>query len=181
VSEYVVLVDDNNHVLGKTPKSMVHTANTPLHRGFSLFLFNTQGELLLQQRSSNKVTWPLIWSNSCCGHPALEESNVDAARRRARDELGLNLTEVEVVELVPYRYRFELQGIVENEICPILVARSDQMPVSNPDEVEAVRWMRWQDYLHEINHNPAGYSPWSVEEAQLLANSPEFQLWFDAN
>lgn len=179
MSEHVVLVDENNHVLGTTPKSTVHTIDTPLHRGFSLFLFNAQNQLLLQQRSSKKITWPLIWSNSCCGHPALEETNVEAAIRRARDELGLVLSEV--IELLPYRYRFELQGIVENEICPILVARTDQTPAPNPEEVEAVQWVRWQDYLDEINHNPEGYSPWSVEEARLLARSPEFQQWFAAN
>jgi len=67
--EKVVLVDEENNVLGTTDKSTVHTANTPLHRGFSAFIFNSKQEILLQQRSKYKKTWPLVWSNSCCGHP----------------------------------------------------------------------------------------------------------------
>ena len=94
--EHVVLVDENNVVLGTTPKATVHTDNTPLHRGFSVFLFNDKNELLLQQRSHLKKTWPLAWSNSCCGHPALNESNEDAVKRRVQFELGIVLDTVEV-------------------------------------------------------------------------------------
>jgi isopentenyl-diphosphate delta-isomerase len=69
IPELVVLVDENNTVLGTMPKSEVHGAETPLHRAFSIFLFNAEKKLLLQQRSHVKKTWPLAWSNSCCGHP----------------------------------------------------------------------------------------------------------------
>ncbi len=100
-TEEVVLVDENNTVLGMAPKSSVHGETTPLHRGFSLFLFDRAGRLLLQQRSHSKITWPLVWSNSVCGHPALDESNVDAARRRLAYELGMNATHIE--EVLPYR------------------------------------------------------------------------------
>src|SRR5258708_6704908 len=89
MEEYVVLVDDHNNVLSTAPKLPTHNHNTPLHRGFSVFLFNTKGQLLLQQRSHTKKTWPLVWSNSICGHPLLDETPIDAAKRRLQFELGI--------------------------------------------------------------------------------------------
>ncbi len=166
VIEHVVLVDENNCVLGTVPKAEVHTQETPLHRGFSAFLFNEKNEFLLQQRSHKKKTWPLAWSNSCCGHPALNESNTDAVKRRVTFELG---GEVEYVEEVStYRYRFSKEGVVENEICPILLGRIRSNFTSNPDEVEAITWITWNDFLVEIERNPDKYSPWCREEALIL-------------
>src|SRR5205809_7118363 len=102
-TELVVLVDEQNKVLGSMAKASVHGAKTPLHRGFSSFVFRSSDQrLLLQQRSSKKRTWPLIWSNSCCGHPGPGESNVGAAMRRLKYELGLVPTFVE--EVASYRY-----------------------------------------------------------------------------
>lgn len=174
--EGVVLVDDDNNVLGTAPKSSVHGATTPLHRGFSLFLFNKKGELLLQQRSHTKKTWPLVWSNSACGHPAVNESNVDAAKRRLGYELGMSAMRLE--EIAPYRYTFVRDGVMENEICPILVGFVDEEPVPNKDEVEAVRWVAWREFLKEIEARPGTYSEWCEEEARILAANPRFQEMF---
>ncbi len=150
--ELVVLVDEQNNVLGTMPKAEVHSAQTPLHRAFSSFIFNNRGELLLQQRSQAKKTWPLVWSNSCCGHPGLDESNIDAAKRRLQAELGLSVEDL--VEVEPYRYCFTRYGVMENEICPIIVGKTDTQPVINPDEVEAVRWMPWKEFIDEIRAHP---------------------------
>jgi len=166
-TEEVVLVDEDNHVLGTMPKSDVHSAKTPLHRGFSLFLFDKRGQLLLQQRSGKKKTWPLVWSNSACGHPGLNESNVDAARRRLAHELGMQASLIE--EVAPYRYSFVRDGVMENEICPILVGFTDEEPKINREEVEATRWVKWEDFLEEIKKKPGTYSEWCEEEAGLLA------------
>lgn len=169
--EHVVLVDENNRVLGTMPKDAVHGAMTPLHRAFSVFVFRTgDRKFLLQQRSGRKRTWPLVWSNSCCGHPMLGESNVEAARRRLQTELGLRPTLLE--EVAPYRYCFTRNGVMENEICPILVGLVDAEPVINPDEVEQVRWMDWPAFLDEIEHNTAGFSEWCVEETRILQRTP---------
>ena len=172
LSELVVLVDEQNNVLGTMPKSEVHRAQTPLHRAFSLFLFNRKGELLLQQRSHLKKTWPLVWSNSCCGHPGLDEPTVDAARRRLADELGTRAAFIE--EVSPYRYKFVRYGVMENEICPILVGFTDELPTPNPEEVEAVRWTPWQVFLADITAHPGQYSEWCEEEAHILAKHPRF-------
>ena len=118
--ELVVLVDKQNNQIGTADKDTVHTKTTPLHRAFSLFLFNSKNELLLTKRSSAKKTFPGVWTNTVCGHPAPEESTTDAAKRRLKDELGI--TGVDIAEVSMFQYRASDQnGIVENEICPITV------------------------------------------------------------
>lgn len=177
LEEYVVLIDKQNRVLGTAPKLEVHNNNTPLHRGFSLFLFNKKGDILLQQRSKNKKTWPLIWSNSCCGHPMLNESNIDAAKRRLNFELGIS--DASILEIISdFRYKVELDGIVENENCPILAGFSDQEPLINKDDVESVKWIRWKDFVKETKSNPSKYSPWCVLEVEQLKNNKKFLVLY---
>ncbi|MGH3116973.1 MAG: isopentenyl-diphosphate Delta-isomerase [Gaiellales bacterium] len=172
VQELVVLVDEQDGMLGTMPKSEVHGATTPLHRAFSCFVFRqSDKQLLLQQRSGKKKTWPLMWSNSCCGHPGPGESNLAAARRRLAYELGLHPMVLE--EVAAYRYCFTKDGVMENEICPILVAIVDREPVMNLEEVEAVRWVKWRAFLQEIERDPARYSEWCVEEARILEGTPQ--------
>lgn len=170
----MVLVDEENNVLGTMPKAEVHGPDTPLHRAFSSFIFRqSDKKLLLQQRSGKKKTWPLMWSNSCCGHPGLDEANVDAARRRLKDELGLEPLWLE--EVSPYRYRFEREGVVENEICPIVVGMTDKEPEINPDEVEAIRWVDWHEFVQEVKDHPENYSEWCVEETLILEKHARFE------
>ena len=172
--ETVVLVDDQNRVLGTMPKSEVHGPRTPLHRAFSCFVFRQRdSHLLLQQRSGRKPTWPLAWSNSCCGHPGPDESTLHAARRRLRYELGLNPVRLE--EVAPYRYCYSRDGVMENEICPILVGIVDEEPVINPVEVEAVRWVDWGSFLEEIDSCPARFSEWCIEEARIVEETRQFK------
>src|SRR3989344_5242472 len=162
MNELVVLVDEQNTPIGTAPKDSVHTKDTPLHRGFSLFLFSSKKKLLLTKRSARKKTFPGVWTNTVCGHPGPGESAIDAAKRRLYQELGIDVTDIK--EVSPYRYRFaDKNGIVENEICPILIAYSDAMPKPNKEEIEGWRWMRWEEFLEEIEKNPEMYSPWSGE------------------
>tara|TARA_Y100001970_G_C14089770_1_gene779362 strand:- start:116 stop:697 length:582 start_codon:yes stop_codon:yes gene_type:complete len=175
--EHVVLVDDYNNVLGVTQKASVHTLHTPLHRGFSCFLFNKKGELLLQQRSHKKKTWPLVWSNTCCGHPALGESGEDAVRRRLSFELGIVGVDP-VVVLPEYRYKAERFGVVEHELCPVFVGFFHGEPTINSNEVEAVRWVLWSDFLQEMKERPGWYSEWCEEEVLLLSQSSMFRDLF---
>ncbi len=177
MQELVVLVDEDNNVLGTMPKSEVHQKQTPLHRAFSSFIFRvSDGKFLLQQRSSKKKTWPMMWSNSCCGHPAPDESNVSAGYRRLSAELGLKPIALE--EVAPYRYCFSHLDVMENEVCPILVGFVDTEPVINPDEVEAVRWVDWQEFINEVKQFPKRYSEWCVEETLILENNDRLKaLW----
>lgn len=165
--ELVVLVDEQNNETGTAPKDTVHTKNTPLHRAFSLFLFNNKKELLITRRADTKKTFPGVWTNSVCGHLGPGETTIDAAKRRLADELGI--TGVEVKEVSPYRYRFaDKNGIVENEICPIFVATFDDDPKPNINEVDDWKWMNWEKFLADIKVHPDMYSPWSREEAVIL-------------
>lgn len=167
-SEQVVLVDDSDTPIGIAPKATVHAATTPLHRAFSVFLFNERGEVLLQQRALTKKTWPGVWSNSCCGHPAPGEAYGDAARRRLREELGI--VEATLFPGLPeFRYQAELDGIQEREICPVFLAYTTNDPILNPDEVAASAWVEWGNFLRVIGEDPASISPWCRQEAMLLA------------
>jgi isopentenyl-diphosphate delta-isomerase len=118
-----------------------------------------------------------VWSNSCCGHPKLNETNADAAKRHLEDEL--NITNVEVFEIISdYRYKVEMNGIFENEICPILVCFTDQKPILNKTEVEATRWIAWNDFLKEVEDKNSNYSLWAKEEAMLLSQNEKFKKMF---
>jgi len=130
-------------------------------------LFNSKNELLLTRRAHTKKTFPGLWTNTVCGHPAPDEGVVDAAKRRLKEEMGIE--GVDLKEVSPYRYSFaDAGGIVENEICPVLVARGDMTPKVNTNETAAWKWIPWKEYLHEIEINPKSYSPWSIEEAKII-------------
>lgn len=169
--EMVVLVDEENNPLGTARKSETHHADTQLHRAFSVFLFNSNGELLMQRRAFSKLTWPGVWSNSCCGHTMLNERTEQAAVRRLAFELGLRNVELKMA-LPDFRYRAEKDGIVENEICPVLVGYTDQEPSLNPAEVAETKWVQWDDFLDNIRRIDCELSPWAIEEGLLLAESP---------
>jgi isopentenyl-diphosphate delta-isomerase len=175
--EWVVLVDEADREVGVARKDEVHHAATPLHRAFSLFLFDRAGRTLLQRRAWTKKTWPGIWSNGCCGHPGPGESTLAAASRRCREELGATPLEPWIA-LPDFRYRAELDGVVENEICPVLAAQIEPEALSpDPDEVAELRWLAWEEWLAELERRPEGFSPWSVEEVRGLEASPSFAAW----
>lgn len=169
--EMVVLVDEENNPLATARKSETHNADTKLHRAFSVFLFNSAGELLLQRRAFGKKTWPGTWSNSCCGHTMLNERTEQAAARRLAYELGLRGVELHMA-LPHFRYRAEKDGVVENEICPVLIGFTDQEPAINEREVAETEWVAWEDFLASIRRVDCELSPWAIEEGLLLANSP---------
>lgn len=165
--EYVVLVNEKNRRVGVAAKDNVHTTNTPLHRGFSLFVFNSRAQLLITKRAQAKKTFPGVWTNTVCGHPGPGESAVHAAKRRLRDELSMEARDIRIIS--PYRYQFADQnGIVENEICPILVGYSSQQPDPNDNELDEWIWIHWHTFLSDISKQPDKYSPWSREEAWLV-------------
>ncbi|HVV24795.1 MAG TPA: isopentenyl-diphosphate Delta-isomerase [Pseudonocardiaceae bacterium] len=176
--EHVILLDEAGHAVGTQDKATVHHAETPLHLAFSSYVFNRQGRLLLSQRAWSKKTWPGIWTNSCCGHPAPGEPVADAVRRRLRDELGLAVDEIDLV-LPAFRYRAVMaDGVVENEMCPVFRVVTDAAPVLNPDEVEAVRWVPWQQVITQVSADQLRLSPWcQLQLAELVALGPDPAAW----
>ncbi len=168
--EQVVLVDDEGRSLGAADKATVHRADTPLHLGFSCYVFDERGALLLTRRADGKATFGGVWTNSFCGHPAPAEALEDAVCRRAGDELGLSLAGVDVV-LPGFRYRAEMNGVVENELCPVVVARLTDRPPLDPDpsEVSASEWVAWHDLLGDVLAGRRTLSPWCAQQLPLLA------------
>ncbi|MFG1920470.1 isopentenyl-diphosphate Delta-isomerase [Cryptosporangium sp. NPDC048952] len=169
--ELIVLLSDDGRAIGTAPKLASHHRETPLHAAFSSYVFDRSGRFLLTRRALSKKTWPGVWTNSCCGHPAPEEDAVSAVRRRLHHELGLSVTIDEIVPLLPdFRYRAELDGIVENEICPVFGVRVDAEPVPNPDEVEEYRWVDWPEVL--AGRAGVALSPWSLLQLVELEDHP---------
>lgn len=175
--DMIVIVDEDNNPVGTAPKLAAHHADTQRHRAFSVFLFSRDGELLLQQRALTKKTWPGVWSNSCCGHVMLHESVENAARRRLKYELGIAKAELHLV-LPDFRYRAEKDGVVENEICPVLVGFTSTQPTSNPDEVNEIKWVNWNVFVKDVSDPANGFSPWAVEEVNLLKRNARFKELF---
>jgi len=167
-SEDVVLLDDLGNAIGTAPKAHVHDADTALHLAFSCHVVNADGHVLVTRRALEKKTWPGVWTNSFCGHPAPGESLVDAVHRRAGFEVGLLLRDVQLA-LPHFRYRaVDASGIVENEICPVYVARTDADPRPNPDEVAEYRWVDPLDLAASLEATPWAFSPWLVLQAQQV-------------
>ncbi len=167
MQELVVLVDDSNNQIGVLPKLEAHNSHTPLHRGFSCYVFNKNGQFMLTQRALSKKVFPGIWTNSCCGHPAPAEEISHAVKRRLEFELGLEPKKLRLV-LPKFRYQAEMNGILENEICPVYIAQVLTEPVINPDEVEDYKWIDWKSFINEIAQNPQEYSKWCVEQVEQL-------------
>ncbi len=179
--ELVELLTPDLHPCGTAPKATVHTADTPLHRAFSCFLFRPDGQLLLQQRAAHKVTWPSIWSNSCCGHPGPGEPTPDAVVRRLRFELRVSAQHLTCI-LPHYQYHATHLGITEHEHCPVFVGLLTDSPTPNPEEVQALDLVPWGDFSRAII-NPTDttydhFSIWCQEEVTLLTQSSEFQAWW---
>lgn len=169
-AELVVLLADDGTPIGSTDKATVHSVDTPLHLAFSCFVHDGEGRILLTRRALNKKTWPGVWTNSFCGHPAPGEDFASAISRRAADELGAQISEI--TEVLPdFRYRaIDASGMVENEICPVFTARIDGDVRPRTDEVMDFAWTDPGALTQALAAAPFVFSPWLAEEwAQLTA------------
>jgi len=154
----VVLVDKNDRVLGLHDKLRCHSGKGMLHRAFSVFVFNSRGELLLQQRSKRKLLWPLYWSNTCCSHPQAGESYERAGQRRLQTEMGFTCP-LKKVGIFQYKAEYKDRGS-ENELCAVLVGKHDGEVSLNSEEVAIYKWRDFQELKEDIEENPDNYTPW---------------------
>ena len=164
--ELVRLLDDAGNEIGTADKALVHTTDTPLHLAFSCHLLDAQGRTLLTRRALSKLTWPGVWTNSFCGHPAPGESFEDAIIRRAAMELNITVTGI-ALALPNFRYRaVDASGIVEHEICPVYTAiyEGDGAIEPNPDEICDWAWSDVVDVEEAVSATPFAFSPWLVEQ-----------------
>ncbi|MGH2347676.1 MAG: isopentenyl-diphosphate Delta-isomerase [Chloroflexota bacterium] len=159
-AERVVLLADDGSPIGVAPKATIHTRETPLHLAFSCHVFDARGRILVTRRSLNKLTWPGVWTNSFCGHPGPAETIENAIARRADSELGISLTGV-ALALPHFRYRaVDASGVVENEICPVYMARTSDSIRPQPDEVAEWQWAEAGALLNAVTAAPWAFSPW---------------------
>lgn len=166
--EPLILVDKLGRPVGSKPKLECHLGEGILHKAFSVFIFNSKWEVLLQKRSAEKMLWPSYWSNSCCSHPRLNEDEVPAAHRRISEELGISMSGLEKHFDFEYQAAFEDIGS-EWEHCSVFTAHSDDKIKINRTEVEDIQWVAIDKLTHMLLADPEEFTPWiKLEWAQLL-------------
>jgi isopentenyl-diphosphate delta-isomerase len=152
-----MLVNAGGQVIGTMDKMAAHRKGA-LHRAFSVFIFNSNGQLLLQQRALDKYHSGGLWTNTCCSHPKLGEFTLVAAHRRLREEMGMDC---ELTELFQFTYRHEFgNGLIENEYDHVFMGISDELPSPNPVEVSGFRYMDTDLLLFELFEQPDEYTAW---------------------
>lgn len=157
MTEYVVLVDELDNKVGLMEKMEAHI-NPTLHRAFSIFIFNSKNEMLLQQRALSKYHTPGLWTNTCCSHPRDGESLHDATKRRLQEEMGM---QCELKEAFSFIYKADvMQGLVEHEFDHVFIGTSDDIPIINKDEVESFRYDTVENIKADIERNPQNYTAW---------------------
>ena len=155
--EEVILVNTSDEVVGTMPKMEAHR-QAVLHRAFSVFVLNPQGQLMLQQRAADKYHSPLLWTNTCCSHQRDGESNLAAGKRRLQEEMGFVADLKETTSFI-YKAPFD-NGLTEHEFDHVMVGYCNDSPNINPDEVEAWKWMPLEAVKEDIAEQPEIYTEW---------------------
>ena len=157
MEEFVVLVDPSDTVLGLMEKQQAHV-NGLLHRAFSVFLFNKNGEMLLQKRASSKYHSPNQWTNAVCSHPRENETYHDAAIRRLQEELGI---ETQLTEKFHFIYKADVGGnLWEHELDHVFVGQYEGQFNLNTEEVSEVRYITLENLNEEVKNQPENFTEW---------------------
>lgn len=155
--EEVILVNTSDEVLGTMPKMEAHR-QAVLHRAFSVFVLNSQGQLMLQQRAADKYHSPLLWTNTCCSHQRMGETNIEAGKRRLREEMGF---ETELRDLFSFIYKAPFDnGLTEHELDHVLLGYFAAEPRINPQEVASWKWMGLEEVSADLKARPELYTAW---------------------
>ena len=157
MEELLILVDENDNEVGAIDKWSAHKSGV-LHRAFSVFVFNTNGELLLQQRADEKYHSAGLWSNTCCSHPYKGEKMIEAINRRLQEEMGMSC-ETEFMFSFIYKANLE-NGLSEHEFDHVYYGTTDMQPTPEPTEVKDWRYISLQDLAMDVEKNPGAYSAW---------------------
>ena len=168
-SEQLILVDEFDREIGFKAKNDAHLGKGTLHRAFSIFVFNSANELLLQQRSPSKMLWPNYWSNTCCSHPRRGEAMQEAVVRRLKQELGF---ECPLTFLYKFKYQAQFGAIgAEHEYCSVYYGHYDGPADVNVNEIAAWRWVDVETLERELAATPDGFTPWfKMEWVHIKAN-----------
>jgi isopentenyl-diphosphate delta-isomerase len=157
MSEQVILVDSRDRELGVMEKIEAHRLGV-LHRALSIFIFNSKGELLMHRRAMGKYHSSGLWTNTCCSHPRPNEKVEDAATRRLKEEMGI---QVSMKEIFSFVYKADLgNGIFEHEFDHVFIGKSDEFPFPNKSEVSEWKWMSIENISNEIDNHPNDFTIW---------------------
>jgi isopentenyl-diphosphate delta-isomerase len=157
LQEYVLLVDEQDRQIGKIEKMEAHVKGL-LHRAFSVFIFNENNELILQQRAFSKYHSPGLWTNTCCSHPRNGEDTESAAHRRMVEEMGFDC---EFSEAFSFLYKADVgEGLIEHEFDHVFIGKSEKKPFINEQEVSDWKYMIMEDIRTDMDQNPDRYTVW---------------------
>jgi len=155
--ELVILVNEMDEPIGSMEKMEAHQKGL-LHRAISVFIFNSNQEMLLQQRALTKYHSAGLWSNTCCSHPRSNETTLEAAQRRLREEMGMHAKLEHRDEFI---YKVELEkGLSEHEYDHVFVGVTDEEPILNPEEVMSYKWISLPELQKDIRERPEDYTFW---------------------
>lgn len=152
----IILVDEDDKEIGVKEKLKAHLEGK-LHRAFSILIFNSKGEILIQKRSKLKYHSAGLWSNTCCSHPGPNENLVEAAKRRLKEEMGV---ECDLNEVFTFAYRIKIGNLIENEIDHVFFGKFDGHPKIDKNEVEDFKWVNPKDLEKDIKKHPQKYTFW---------------------
>ncbi len=155
--EYVILVNEKDEPLGQMEKMEAHE-KAILHRAFSVFVFNDNNELLLQQRAAHKYHSPMLWANTCCSHQRMGEDNIEAGKRRLQEEMGFVCELKEAFSFI-YKAPFD-NGLTEHELDHVMIGHYNDSPAINLEEVADYKWLALEDVKADIEKNPDDYTAW---------------------
>lgn len=157
MNDQVILVNEKDEPIGSMNKLAVHQKGL-LHRAFSVFVFNPAGKLLLQRRAGEKYHSANLWTNTCCSHPYPEEDTLAAAKRRLKEEMGI---EIELEKKFDFIYRATLEnGLIEHEFDHVYIGHYNGQPQINPQEVSEYRWVALKELKNEIALSPHQFTEW---------------------
>jgi len=173
-SDQLILVNHLDEEIGHLSKGETHDGAGLLHRAFSLFVFNDEGDLLLQQRAGDKRLWPMYWANSCCSHPRHGETMDEAVHRRLHEELG-------VTSNLQYMYKFVYHASFgdagsEYEYCWVYIGKTTDKVQANTTELADWRFIKPEQLDHDLLHDSQHYTPWLKSEWARLRSEFNEQI-----
>ncbi|MFH1445673.1 MAG: isopentenyl-diphosphate Delta-isomerase [Nanoarchaeota archaeon] len=160
MEENVILIDENDQEIGTEKKMQVHREGK-LHRAFSIFVFNSKGEMLIHQRAKSKYHCGGLWTNACCSHPRPGEVLDEAIHRRLKEEMGFD-TDLKRIFSFTYKIKFD-NGLFEHEHDHVFIGSFDGEPSANPKEVDDWKWVSAEELERDVQENPDKYTYWFKE------------------
>lgn len=157
MDEFVVLVDEKDQEKGLMEKQQAHVEGV-LHRAFSVFIFNNDHQLMLQQRALSKYHSPGLWTNTCCSHPREGELPEAAAHRRLMEEMGFDCPVEKAFDFV---YKADVGGgLIEHEFDHVFIGKFDNEPVINRGEVHSWEFRTMDEIREDMKNHPERYTVW---------------------